>query len=709
MPDDKKDISGSSTAGAPSAVPHGNGCGKFPSGDPEDDVIGWKDRVEQYFVAAGTPLDKQVATLIANIPGDTYKTLKKLAFPVLPSKKTLTELLQLLESHYLKKSNIRSERFKFHRAQQEVGESVSDFILRLRGLAETCEFGKFIPGVISNAGKLRESALEDSLCDRFVAGLRSEKIQQQLLASEKNTFPELCELALNLEMAFQEEKTIHGDNSVKKVSQKKNFNRREGKTTQKKQQNTQRSQSKAQSQKELCRRCGRKQHDPEDCPAKDWTCFSCNKKGHTSQVCTQSKKSGNSEKVKRILEVSGSVSPVATVSMSIEGQKIPMEIDTGAGPSLLSYQDFKAKFSHCKLLEYSVKLKSFTSDSIQVIGRTMVRVDFPTEQRVLELVIVQIKGNFASILGRDWLDHLTPGWRNKLVSGQTVSVVKNISAEITREFPHVTSLDANQMITGYRASVQVESRAPIFHRAYPVPLRLQDKVEAELNRLVDDKVLEKVDFSNWASPIVIAPKSNGDIRICIDAKATINPFMKVQQHPLPHIDEIFASLVNCNCFTVIDLSNAYLQLEVEEASKEFLTINTHRGLFRYNRLPFGVASAVAIFQSIIERILCGLEGVKAFLDDVIIGGRTMSECKDRVWEVLRRFNEHHVKINVNKSKFFQNSVEYLGHLLSENTVKPNPKKIEAIVSAPRPKNVKELQAFLGLINYYRNFIPDLKW
>ena len=262
-------------------------------------------------------------------------------------------------------------------------------------------------------------------------------------------------------------------------------------------------------------------------------------------------------------------------------------------------------------------------------------------------------------------------------------------------------------INQFEAEIYLQNSQPIFHKAYSVPLRLRQQVSDEIDRLVNQKILFPVRHSRWASPIVVVPKPNGSIRLCVDCGVTINKFIKTEHYPLPNIDDIFASLANCMYFCVIDLTGAYQQVKLSEESKEFLTINTHKGLFRYNTLSFGVASAPAIFQAIMDQILVNLPKVCCYLDDIIIGGSTEDECKQNLLLVLERLSQYNVKINLEKSKFLEKSVKYLGHILEYNKVRPNPEKMDAVNNAPVPKNVTQLQSYLGLINYYRRFIPNL--
>lgn len=186
----------------------------------------------------------------------------------------------------------------------------------------------------------------------------------------------------------------------------------------------------------------------------------------------------------------------------------------------------------------------------------------------------------------------------------------------------------------------LEKDAPkIFSKAYTVPFGLRDTVEKELRRLADIGIIIPVKQSNYASPIVIVKKPNKSIRICVDCKRTINKYIVMDHYPLPLIEDILAELYDCKIFCVLDLTGAYQQLRVSERSQEFLTINTHIGLFRFTRLVFGIKNAPAIFQSKMDEILRGIDRVKCYFDDVCIGGRDLAECKRNLEAVLQRFTE----------------------------------------------------------------------
>ncbi|XP_057677181.1 uncharacterized protein K02A2.6-like [Corythoichthys intestinalis] len=148
-------------------------------------------------------------------------------------------------------------------------------------------------------------------------------------------------------------------------------------------------------------------------------------------------------------------------------------------------------------------------------------------------------------------------------------------------------------------------------------------------------------------------------------------------------------------------------MHVDEESREWLTINTHKGLFRYCRLPFGITSAPALFQRAMDQILSGLPGVQCYLDDILCTGANDEEHLRNLDAVLKRLRQYGLRVRKEKCEFLRPSVEYLGHVIDHKGLHKAPSKTKAIVDAPAPENVSQLRSFLGLLNYYGRFIPNL--
>ena len=245
------------------------------------------------------------------------------------------------------------------------------------------------------------------------------------------------------------------------------------------------------------------------------------------------------------------------------------------------------------------------------------------------------------------------------------------------------------------------------HKARQVPFAVKKKVEEELERLQALGVIKPIQFSDWAAPIVPVMKSDGRVRICGDYKITVNRAAKLDKYPIPRIDELFASLVGGKAFTKLDLLHAYLQIPLDEESRQYVVINTHKGLFEYMRLPFGVASAPSIFQRVMENLLQGINGVCVYIDDILITGANEVEHLKHLAQVLQRLQSAGMRLKKERCAFLLPSVSHLGHVISAEGLHTEDSKVRAIVDAPEPRNLSELRSFLGIVNYYGKFLPDL--
>ena len=220
--------------------------------------------------------------------------------------------------------------------------------------------------------------------------------------------------------------------------------------------------------------------------------------------------------------------------------------------------------------------------------------------------------------------------------------------------------------------------------------------------------MEPVQYSDWAAPIMPVMKADkSSVLICGDFRQTMNPVSKLDCYPIPKVEDLLATLRRGKTFTKVDLSQVYQQLPLEEGSRQYVVINTHKGLFSFTRLPFGISSAPGIFQRVIESLLQGIPGVIVYLDDILISGPIEGEHLAALDEVLTRLEKAGLRAREEKCQFLVPSVTYLGHTIGAEGIHPVPKKVEAIKKAPSPTNVTEFRAYLGLLTYYGKFLPNV--
>ncbi|XP_037521037.1 uncharacterized protein K02A2.6-like [Rhipicephalus sanguineus] len=229
-----------------------------------------------------------------------------------------------------------------------------------------------------------------------------------------------------------------------------------------------------------------------------------------------------------------------------------------------------------------------------------------------------------------------------------------------------------------------ENATPRFCKARTVPYALTTKVSDALDRLVADGVISPVMAAEWATPVVPVVKTDGSIRLCGDFRLTVNVATVTEQYPLPRVDDIFARLNGGEVFSTLDLTQAYNQLPLDNEAKKLTVINTHKGLFCFNRLPFGISSAPAIFQRHMDSLFKDLPGVQAYLDDIIVAEKRNDTSLLK--QVLQRLRDYGLRLNIKKCKFRQEEVTFLGHRVDANGLKPKDDNIEAVLQAPVPKS-----------------------
>ncbi len=340
----------------------------------------------------------------------------------------------------------------------------------------------------------------------------------------------------------------------------------------------------------LCFCCGG-DHYGSQCRFKNVDCNYCGKTGHIEAACrikkaragsgnqcqnfhTVAEESTEEEDSDTLHAMKGGSNAPLVAELFIADCLVNMEVDTGASRTVIGETTYEQLWGKDRkpLRPSKANLLTYTGEKIRQAGKLRVHVRYKEQE--IEGTLLVVQGNGPSLLGRDWLAKITLDWpsMNKVTaSSAPEDVLKARSALFSKELGK---------LKGVKVSLYVKPDAqPKFCKARSVPFLLKDKIEKELTRLQETGVVEPVQFSKWAAPVVPVLKSDGTVRICGDFKTTVNSVSLTESYPLPKIEELFTKLSGGQYFSKLDLLHAYSQLELEESSREFVVINTPPGTF----------------------------------------------------------------------------------------------------------------------------------
>ncbi|CAI5445708.1 unnamed protein product [Caenorhabditis angaria] len=453
-----------------------------------------------------------------------------------------------------------------------------------------------------------------------------------------------------------------------------------------------------------CYRCGG-QHWAKDCSFITQKCTECSRFGHKAGFCQKNPPKKNKSK-RQTNAVDTSTSPRTSEDrtsigkfqrifkiVKINGKSVKMRLDTGADISILNKQDW-ITLGRPELSPPLFDLKSANQQPINVYGffRCKFDLDGQTGEGTCHVA------DSLTLLGMDWIVQNDALYRslngtaqiNSVSVASLTSIRENVVERLRTLFPD-TFTEGLGCCSKTKAVFHLKPDVtPIFRKARPVSYASLPLLSAEIERLVATSVLRPVEHSDWASPIVCVKKKNGKIRLCADYSTGLNDRLQDNQHPLPLPEEIFNTLNGGRYFSTIDFSEAYLQVEVADESKHLTTINTHLGLFEYERMPFGMKTAPGIFQSLVDSMTSGL-----------------TEHNSRLEKLFDRIHAYGLRIGHEKCSFLTTETRFLGFIIDKSGRRPDPAKIEAISKMPAPTDTTQVRALLGMIQFYGQFIRSL--
>ena len=289
---------------------------------------------------------------------------------------------------------------------------------------------------------------------------------------------------------------------------------------------------------------------------------------------------------------------------------------------------------------------------------------------------------------------------------------------------HAGAFSRNNRDIGRTTLIEMEidtgDNLPVAQNPYTLPLKHHEWVRKEIETLEKAGVIER-SLSPWASPVIVVPKKSAPDepprrRLCVDYRKVNALQQEVKKtdkgtgclslYPLPKIDEMFAKLQGSQIYSTIDLRSGYYHIGLTRESRAKSTFVVPMGKWEFKRTPFGLSQAPAYFQLLIDKVLMGCSSfTMGYLDDIIIFSKNELDHLKHLEEIFSRLERFGLKMKREKCDFFKRHIQYLGHLITKDGFTPLPEKLESIRNMPRPKSAKEVKQFLGLIGYYRKFVP----
>jgi len=246
---------------------------------------------------------------------------------------------------------------------------------------------------------------------------------------------------------------------------------------------------------------------------------------------------------------------------------------------------------------------------------------------------------------------------------------------------------------------------PFYAKPFAIPRAYEQTTKNEIKRLESLGILTQVKASRWAAPTFIIPKKDNTVRVITDFRG-LNKCLVRKPYPIPKIPDIFRGMEKFRFATTIDLNMGYYSMPLAEESKQLCVISLPWGLYRYEVLPQGIKPATDIFQQRMNSLYYDMDNVDTFLDDtIVLGHSTFDDHLKDVIEVLKRLLAAGMQVNVAKCKWFQDSVTYLGFIITREGIKPQPEKIQGILHMQRPTTQKQVRRFVGMVNFYRDLYP----